>query len=386
MKSYACVLLLGLVALGCSIPGIAGGETQPAPAVTASAEPPTATASPAVPTAVPPTHTPLPPVITADTVGDLSVAMSFAEGIVRSLGFSPDGTVLAAAEGDPAASIGTIQLYDSASGLPLRTLEGHESAVWGLAFSPDSRYLASAGRDHTARVWDWVSGTLVKSLTFPNEVVSVAFSPDSRILAVGGVDELPGSPLQDAAIWTYNVDSWEPQLKLAEYWNILDIAFSPDGSLMVGGGASRNARVWRTSDGAEQFVLYHAGQFSSIAISPDGPTAATGLCEESDGPGQCIRGAVWVWSLSSRKLIETLSDFASAVAEVAYSPDGSVLIAASPDGTLRAYSTSDYRPLLTTAAPPGPFQVEISDMALSADGRLLATGGSGGIDLWRVGG
>jgi len=156
---------------------------------------------------------------------------------------------------------------------------------------------------------------------------------------------LPGSPLQGAAIWTYTVDSWEPQLKLAEYWNILDIAFSPDGS-----------------------------------------TAATGLCEESDGPGQCIRGAVWVWSLSSRKLIETLSDFASAVAEVAYSTDGSVLIAASPDGTLRAYSTSDYRPLLTTAAPPGPFQVEISDMALSADGRLLATGGSGGIDLWRVGG
>ena len=112
---------------------------------------------------------------------------------------------------------------------------------------------------------------------------------------------MPGSPLQDAAIWTYNVDSWEPQFKLAEYWNILDIAFSPDGS-----------------------------------------TAAAGLCEESDGPGQCVRGAVWLRSLSSRKLIETLSDLASAV------------------------------------------QVEISDMALSADGRLLATGGPGGFDLWSV--
>ena len=386
MNRYACVLLVGLVAVACSIPERPVGETQPPPTKTASAEAPTATVTPATPTPVPPTSTPLPPVIAADTVGDLSVAFSFAEGIVRSLAFSPDGTVLAAAEGDPAASIGTIQLYDAASGLPLHTLEGHDSAVWGLAFSPDGRYLASAGRDHTAKVWDWLGGTLVQSLDFPNEVVSVAFSPDSRTLAVGGVDELPGNPLQDAAIWTYAVDSWQPQLKLAEYWNIPDIAFSPDGSLIVGGGTSRNARVWRTSDGAEQFILYHAGQVGSIAVSPDGSTAATGLCEASDGSGQCTRGGVWLWSLSSGRLIETLSDFPAGVGEVAYSADGSLLFAASPDGTLGAYSTSDYRPLLTTTAPPGPFQVGISDMALSADGRLLATGGSGRIDLWRVGG
>jgi WD40 repeat protein len=324
-------------------------------------------------------------VITAETVGGLSVALSFAEGIVRSLAFSPDGAVLAAAEGDPAASIGTIQLYDAASGLPLHTLEGHDSAVWGLAFSPDGRYLASAGRDHTAKVWDWLAGTLVQSLDFPNEVVSVAFSPDSRILAVGGVDELPGNPLQDAAIWTYAVDSWQPQLKLAEYWNIPDIAFSPDGSLIVGGGTSRNARVWRTSDGAEQFILYHAGQVGSIAVSPDGSTVATGLCEASNESRQCIRGGAWLWSLSSGKLIETLSDFPVGVGEVAYSIDGSLLFAASPDGMLHAYSTSDYRLLLTTTAPPGPYQQNITDLALSADGRFLATGGSGRIDLWRVG-
>src|SRR3990172_8613137 len=169
MKRYACVLLLGLVAVACSIPGRPVGETQPPPTKTASAEAPTATVTPATPAPVPPTSTPLPPVITADTVGDLSVAFSFAEGIVRSLAFSPDGTVLAAAEGDPAASIGTIKLYDAASGLPLHTLEGHDSAVWGLAFSPAGRYLASAGRDRTAREWDWDSGTLASSLRFPNQ-------------------------------------------------------------------------------------------------------------------------------------------------------------------------------------------------------------------------
>lgn len=386
MRGCAYVVMLVILVGACSLPVVPGLETEPLPSQTGAAAPPTATASPVPPTAVPPTPTSLPPVITAGTIGGLAVSHSFGEGVIRSVVISPDGAVVAATEGDPAASIGTIRLYDAASGQPLRALEGHESGVWGLTFSPDGRYLASAGRDHTARVWDWAGGAMVTSLEFPNEVVAVAFSPDSRTLAVGGVDELPGTLLEDAAIWTFAVDSWEPQLKLAEYWSISDIAFSPDGSLIVGGGTSRNVRVWRASDGAELFILYHPGQVGSIAVSPDGSTVATATCEQSDASYQCTRGAVWLWSLSSGRLIETLSDFSTGVGDVAYSVDGSVLFAVSIDGTLLAYSTADFSPLMTTTTPAGLERQRIADMALSADGRLLVTGGSGRIDVWKVGG
>jgi WD40 repeat protein len=317
-------------------------------------------------------------VIGVDTVSGLSPFMSFAQGeLVRGLAFSPDGTTLAAAVGDEA---GYVRLYEVASGLPLRTLEGHGSIVWGLAFSPDGRLLASASRDRTAKVWDWRSGSLLQSLDFPDEVTSVAFSPDSQTLAVGGVDEWP-----NAAIWTYSVSSWQPGMKLAEFWNIPAIAYSPDGDLLVGGGTSRNVRVWRTSDGTEMFILYHAGQVSSLAISPDGSTAAMGLCEVSDAQtSQCTLGAVWVWDLPTGRLIRKLPDFYARVEAVTFSRDGSLILAGSQDGTMRAYASSDFRPLLVTASPEGSSPVGVLSLDLSPDGRIVATGGVGNIYLWRV--
>ncbi len=385
MKRIAYALLVLIVVQACGLPTLPGAGTPTVPTET-TAPAPTASASPVPPTAVPPTPTPLPPIISAGTVGELALSHTFGEGTIRGVDIAPDGSVVAATEGDPAASIGTIRIYETSSGRPLQALEGHESGVWGLRFSPDGRYLASAGRDQTARVWDWAAGTIVTTLNFPNEVAAVRFSPDSRTLAVGGVDEPPGAPIEDAAIWTYAVDTWQPELRVAEYWNIADIAFSPDGSMIVGGGTSRNVRVWRTSDGAELFILYHAGQVGSIAISPDGSTVATATCEESDASFQCIRGGVWLWSLSSGKLIRTLSDFPTGVAEVAYSVDGSVLLAATLDGALRAYATADYAPLLVAAAPAGQEQQRVADMALSADGRFLAMSRLHRIEIWRVGG
>ena len=75
------------------------------------------------------------------------------------------------------------------SGELVRTLSGHTSWVWSVAFSPDGMWLASGSGDQTVKLWDVASGELVRTLSGHTDPVrSVAFSPDGTRLASGSLD------------------------------------------------------------------------------------------------------------------------------------------------------------------------------------------------------
>ena len=105
--------------------------------------------------------------------------------MVTSVAFSPDGRRLLSASRDRDAI-----LWDVASGKVLRVLRAHFGPVSDARFSPDARWIVTAG-PRSVGLWEASTGELVSLLEGPpGPFRAVAFTPDSRtIVAVseGGV-------------------------------------------------------------------------------------------------------------------------------------------------------------------------------------------------------
>ncbi len=146
------------------------------------------------------------------------------------------------------------------------TLDGHTDKLWDVAYSPDGRWLATASADHTARIWDAVTGAPRATVQHAGRVNTVAFSPDSRLLASDGADRV-------VRVW--DVIAGREALALPSEGTARRIAFSPDGALLLIASAQRVIRLWRIPSGALAGELGGHGYLMGAAFCGDGSCIIT---------------------------------------------------------------------------------------------------------------
>jgi WD40 repeat protein len=83
-----------------------------------------------------------------------------------------------------ACADGKVRIFSVGDWKLLQTLEGHHGPVHRAEFSPDGKWIVSAGEDQTVRVWSAEDGTLLQTLQEAEQpLLDVAFSPDGRFIA-----------------------------------------------------------------------------------------------------------------------------------------------------------------------------------------------------------
>lgn len=273
---------------------------------------------------------------------------------VAALKYSPDGKLLAV------GGYQEVRLIDTATGKPIATLSGHGDYVRSIAFSPDGAMLAAAGgppqRGGEIKIWDLRSRQLLRTLVGHKDCIySVDWSPDGKMLASGSYDK--------------SVKLWDPATG-KELRNLQDhidavfaVAFSPDGKHLATGSQDRTVKIWDIHTGERLYTLSDASDgLTSIAYSPDGKEIAAAGYDKT----------IYVWQVGETDghMLRSLIADGDSILALAWTRDGKTLITSSSDGSIRIREAATLNPIAVIDHQPD----WVESLSVSPDGKRLAVG------------
>jgi WD40 repeat protein/serine/threonine protein kinase len=233
-------------------------------------------------------------------------------------GFAPDPQFALSGSADR-----TLKLWDVDGRKLVHSFEGHTGAVNMFAVSPDGRRAVTAGwfnGDETVRHWDLENrrelGRFVGHAR--GGVDCVAYAPDGgRVATAGG----------DHSVRVWDANSREQLYSCTGHTGqVLCVAISPDGSQLASSDVDGTVWTWRPEQGlvtGRQFPRRHQTHVRWVAWAPSGNALAT--CD--------LNGLVVIWDAATGKRLSEWK-FPGWVNMVAFAADGRHLLTANSNGTI----------------------------------------------------